>query len=242
MSKVLSASLLVLGVTCAMPAAAQTVLGGHLYIQDPNAPVEISFLPSYSYSGPVYPAVSWTRNDLYIAALDANGNYLPNNDKGITGVNKEWSYVLWSVDSGNGATLMECKGISVGCMLTSNNNTYSYTPPNGAVELVFMWQNDMVPNLAHQSAWSTVPTIFNNGEIWEKVTYTANGVVVGFEDGIIPIGGRQIDWDYDDIVISLTNIGATRPMSPIPEPETYAMLLAGLGLVAAVTRRRRIGQ
>ncbi|MCL2875715.1 MAG: PEPxxWA-CTERM sorting domain-containing protein [Betaproteobacteria bacterium] len=237
MKKILSVSLLALGATCAIPAVAQTVLGGHLYIQDPNAPVQITFLPSSSYSGPVYPGVPWSRNDLYIAALDANGNLIPNNDKGITGVNKEWSYVLWSVDSGNGATLMECKGISIGCMLTSNNNTYSYTPPNGTVELVFMWQNDKVPNLAHQSAWSTVPTIFNDGKIWEKVTYTADGAIIGFEDGIIPIGGTKIDWDYDDIVISLTNVGATLPA--IPEPETYAMMLAGLGLVGAVARRRR---
>ena len=29
------------------------------------------------------------------------------------------------------------------------------------------------------------------------------------------------------------------PVSPVPEPETYAMLLAGLGLLGTVTRRRR---
>jgi hypothetical protein len=33
--------------------------------------------------------------------------------------------------------------------------------------------------------------------------------------------------------------GAT-PIAAVPEPETYAMLLAGLGIVGAVTRRRRI--
>jgi len=27
--------------------------------------------------------------------------------------------------------------------------------------------------------------------------------------------------------------------APVPEPETYAMLLAGLGLVGAMVRRRR---
>jgi hypothetical protein len=31
------------------------------------------------------------------------------------------------------------------------------------------------------------------------------------------------------------------PVTPVPEPETYAMLLAGLGLVAAVARRRNPG-
>jgi hypothetical protein len=28
-------------------------------------------------------------------------------------------------------------------------------------------------------------------------------------------------------------------ISSVPEPETYAMLLAGLGIVGAITRRRR---
>ena len=35
--------------------------------------------------------------------------------------------------------------------------------------------------------------------------------------------------------IALDNISVT----PVPEPETYAMLLAGLGLMGAVARRRR---
>ncbi|MFN4064725.1 MAG: PEPxxWA-CTERM sorting domain-containing protein [Parazoarcus communis] len=31
----------------------------------------------------------------------------------------------------------------------------------------------------------------------------------------------------------------TQTISPVPEPETYAMLLAGLGLIGAITRRRK---
>lgn len=32
--------------------------------------------------------------------------------------------------------------------------------------------------------------------------------------------------------------GGSVPVNPVPEPETYAMLLAGLGLMGAVIRRR----
>jgi PEP-CTERM motif len=41
------------------------------------------------------------------------------------------------------------------------------------------------------------------------------------------------DGDYDDMVIGVKVTAA------IPEPETYALLLAGLGAVAFVVRRRR---
>jgi hypothetical protein len=37
------------------------------------------------------------------------------------------------------------------------------------------------------------------------------------------------DGDYDDMVVSI---------SAVPEPETYAMLLAGLGLIGTIARRR----
>nr|WP_229722869.1 PEP-CTERM sorting domain-containing protein [Xylophilus rhododendri] len=44
--------------------------------------------------------------------------------------------------------------------------------------------------------------------------------------------------------ITLTGPGsriAPVTMAPVPEPETYAMLLAGMGLVAAIARRRKGG-
>ncbi len=40
------------------------------------------------------------------------------------------------------------------------------------------------------------------------------------------------DKDYDDMVVRVS-------ISPVPEPETFGMLLAGLGLMGAVVRRRR---
>ncbi len=34
-------------------------------------------------------------------------------------------------------------------------------------------------------------------------------------------------------------IGSTTVMTPVPEPETYALMLAGLGAMGFVTRRRK---
>jgi hypothetical protein len=45
------------------------------------------------------------------------------------------------------------------------------------------------------------------------------------------------DRDFDDMVIRVSL--APAEVSPVPEPETTAMLLAGLGLLGAVSRRRK---
>jgi len=41
------------------------------------------------------------------------------------------------------------------------------------------------------------------------------------------------DADYDDFVVGVNFVAA-----PVPEPQTYAMLLAGLGLIGFSARRR----
>jgi hypothetical protein len=42
------------------------------------------------------------------------------------------------------------------------------------------------------------------------------------------------DADYDDFVVGVNFVSA-----PVPEPETYAMLLAGLALIGFSARHRR---
>jgi hypothetical protein len=50
--------------------------------------------------------------------------------------------------------------------------------------------------------------------------------IIGYNDSFSPHN------DWDDLVIGVN-------IAPIPEPETYAMLLAGLGLMGFVARRRK---
>lgn len=57
-------------------------------------------------------------------------------------------------------------------------------------------------------------------------------------DGVWATLGTQTITVYADQLKSSTNQDFL-VMAPVPEPETYAMLLAGLGIVGAVARRRR---
>jgi len=59
-------------------------------------------------------------------------------------------------------------------------------------------------------------------------------LVVGFED---ILGGG--DKDYNDLVFSLSNVYAATGPAPVPEPETFAMLAAGL-LLIRLTKKRKL--
>lgn len=60
-----------------------------------------------------------------------------------------------------------------------------------------------------------------------------NVVSIGFED---LFGGG--DKDYNDVIFSVTNAVATNVAS-VPEPQTFAMLIAGLGALLVASRRRK---
>jgi len=53
--------------------------------------------------------------------------------------------------------------------------------------------------------------------------------------GATPFDQRDSHWAFDVLNVNASSV------SPIPEPETYAMLVAGLGMLAYATRRRKHG-
>jgi hypothetical protein len=63
--------------------------------------------------------------------------------------------------------------------------------------------------------------------------WAPNTTLVSFED---LWGDPEGASGFNDLSFSFTNVQST---NPVPEPETYAMLLAGLGLLGFVARRRK---
>ncbi len=86
--------------------------------------------------------------------------------------------------------------------------------------------------------WHTGPASSNaDGVIHADVISNWNGTgrtYVGFEDAS---GGG--DRDFNDGMFSFAGVAAAVPVAPIPEPESYAMLRAGLGLLGVMVQRKQ---
>ncbi len=86
--------------------------------------------------------------------------------------------------------------------------------------------------------WHTGPASSNaDGIAHANVIYNWNGTgrtFVAFED---QRGGG--DKDYNDFMLSFTNVSAAPVIAAIPEPGNYAMLFAGLGLLAFLARPKK---
>lgn len=80
-------------------------------------------------------------------------------------------------------------------------------------------------------------TLTLNG-VWDDVTLSGNG-----NAGLINTAG-QVNWIDGDQTVNqpeLNSFNATAVLA-IPEPESYTMVLAGLGLMGLITRRRKSNQ
>lgn len=83
------------------------------------------------------------------------------------------------------------------------------------------------------TVWSGTP-----GNSWGTFSFDASSVAAG--NHTLSFRGTNLSGASDTSVF-VDNVRLTfTPVSAVPEPESYAMMLAGLGLLATIARRRRI--
>lgn len=113
-------------------------------------------------------------------------------------------------------------------MTTAVGSSYTIDVAAGALDFLFTdtTDGDVVPNGGPSSAYATYVVTAGSEVAEGNPAFGKYDFILGFNDGHI------YDADYDDLVVGLSLV-------PIPEPETYALMLAGLGAVGFMARRRR---
>ena len=231
MTKLLSASLLALGLMVTAPAAvaAPIMPVDHLYIQDTSKPIDM-FFGQFGLPGIAYALQGAT---VYIGTIDHEGNMVD-----------DWVELLTTmhVPRTNQAAEAHLQWTNPDFRTESwALNFLSYQPSSDAYELVFKWHNESRPEWVYYSevlgltedVFPRSAISYGHSSIWEPTPMTTIGMEIN----------RVMELDWNDVYITMSNIGPTGGPTPvIPEPETYAMMLAGLGLVGLVARRRRKSQ
>lgn len=116
--------------------------------------------------------------------------------------------------------------------------------PNGWTGEVFSSNNQFLgsPYLIHWSSSSNSSSVLM-GESLSGFGYTASFAPVKGPFIAMTFMGQQVNGDPAIPGSPLTlEAGFTTPfpVASVPEPETYAMLLAGLGLMGGIARRRKL--
>ncbi len=93
--------------------------------------------------------------------------------------------------------------------------------------------------------------IGNDSGVIKLLTFVGYAADEGVADGLVSktfalgagayslwIGGANYAGQLSPLPLNTYGVTASIGVAPVPEPETYAMLLAGLGLMGAIARRR----
>jgi hypothetical protein len=178
---------------------------------------------SYSYGNPIYIVDSAAPVEITYSFRDADDTH---------------RYSVFQLDA-NGSILGSVD-LFGGRQSTSSNvssfvgQTFTLNTNPNATQLVFE-----LHDLTTQKHWYSDPAWNANRAVQSHEFATETGVTLAFEDRY------RFDEDFNDAIFKITNVSLNKPiipqppLPPVPEPETYAMLLAGLGIVGAVARRRR---
>jgi len=184
-----------------------------------------------SYSGGDLYTVNTTTGALSLVGHSAGTSY---HDFGSTPTNlveADANQKLYSVDPSNGSTALlgSITGVTFSSYraLSTNSSTLYYASDN------------TLYSLASNGAATAVGSFTGSGSVVMTAMMMANGTLYGADQSgnfytiNTATGAAVLD-------ASIPNVGgAVWALAPIPEPDTYAMILAGLGMAILSTRRCR---
>ncbi|GJJ04236.1 hypothetical protein RugamoR64_47740 [Duganella rhizosphaerae] len=151
----------------------------------------------------------------------------------------DWTGGAYGIELRNNVAGVAAQGVNFVELDTTHNSSLSHTVLTNAGQqytLSFQFQDRAGVDTGSQGlavSWGggAVASVNNSlGGGWESRTYTLTGNGSAMALKFTAIGGD------DSLGTSLDNVSLT---TAVPEPETYAMMLAGLGLVGFAARRRK---
>jgi len=121
----------------------------------------------------------------------------------------------------------------------------SLTNPSGSLTIAPVAGNPAIQRFLLSAGGG--PLVNAGVNVGSAYTASATGTSIynpSFATGVAPTGGA---WDYMQITSQFTltpdrdvaSISGFASITPVPEPESYAMLLAGLGIVGFIGRRKK---
>ena len=129
-----------------------------------------------------------------------------------------------------GSLLKQTFTVNAGDTLSFNWNMFTNEGAAGA-DYAFVAINGTLTTLANASnaSLASVPYSFSTGaSVFSQTFASASSVTLAF--GVVDLGDYGVT-----SALWLDNVALT---AAVPEPETYAMLLAGLGFIVASSRRK----
>ena len=131
-----------------------------------------------------------------------------------------------------GSLLKQTFNVNAGDTLSFNWNMFTNEGAAGA-DYAFVAINGALTTLANASnaSLASVPYSFSTGaSLFSQTFASASSVTLAF--GVVDLGDEGVT-----SALWLDNVALT---AAVPEPETYAMLLAGLGFIVASSRRKNV--
>ena len=110
------------------------------------------------------------------------------------------------------------------------NNTQNFSPATGNV--VYTWWGYNTQSVYQEGSSASFSITFDN------VSVASNAAAITTYWGFTtPTASAYTTNEYGNYTSYLTSV--LSPVAAVPEPETYAMLLTGLGLIGFIARRRQ---